>query len=113
MMQNCTEERHEILILAQRNATAVQEDACECCGWIAGISDGFRTTGGRPKPGSFSRHPRGFSSERQGQSSRRKADAASPLRAVGSGLGERVIDVFVVPPVHLCPLSLKARNRHG
>jgi hypothetical protein len=24
---NCTEERHEILILAQRNATAVQEDA--------------------------------------------------------------------------------------
>jgi len=29
-----------------RNATQrqVHEYACECCGWIAGISDGFGTT---------------------------------------------------------------------
>jgi hypothetical protein len=31
--------------------------------------------------------------------------------SVASGLGERVIDVLVVPPVHLHPLSLKVRSR--
>jgi hypothetical protein len=31
--------------------------------------------------------------------------------SVASGLRERVIDVLVVPPVHLRPLSLKVRSR--
>lgn len=88
-------------------------------GWIAGISDSFiiqKKAAGRAAPAP---HQAGFLDPREDsppsakdKAPGEKADADGPLRAVRSGLGERVIDVFVVPPVHLCPLSLKVRNTH-